>query len=243
APSDAEASDSDSDDLVQALMGDVESVVDPELDEIARLGTGKVYSNASRNLHNFLHRKGKTLPVAISSVKLIIRRPKKGGGEFVTDYPLIYLSSWMKYILQSGGEFLLGGWTTDQPDNYKRMLSRFWQRYRVVNAVHPIYSEKSSEQWAFCIPVAVHGDEGRGLAKLPVLVESYQPILPGSGEDKLNLVGHTYTTRLLATILPSACYAKKDQSVDGLHRAMADDLTASFRDGVTVEAGNGAVQL
>ena len=54
---------------------------------------------------------------------------------------------------------------------------------------------------------------------------------------------HTYTTRLLATILPSACYAKNDKSVDGLHRAMADDLIASFRDGVTVEAVNGAAQF
>ena len=164
-------------------------VVDPELDEIARLGTGKGYSNAARNLHNFLHRNGKTLPVDISTVNLQIRRPKKGGGEIVTDYPLIYLSSWMKYILQSGGEFLLGGWTTDQPDNYKQMFSRFWDRYQFVNADHAIYSEKSSEQRAFTIPVAVHGDEGRGLAKQPVLVESYQPILPGSGEDNLNLVG------------------------------------------------------
>ena len=171
-------------------------MVDPELDEIARLGTGKGYSNSARNLHNFLHRKGKTLPVIISCVKLNIRRPKKGGGEFVTDYPLMYLSSWMKCILQSGGEFLLGGWTTDQPDNYKRMLSRFWERYQVVNADHAIYSEKSVEQRAFTIPVAVHGDEGRGLAKLPVLVESYQPILPGCGEDKLNLVGRLVETSL-----------------------------------------------
>ena len=30
---------------------------------------------------------------------------------------------------------------------------------------------------------------------------------------------------------------------DGLHRAMADDLIASFRDGVTVEAVNGAAQF
>ena len=66
----------------------------------------------------------------------------------------------------------------------------------MVNADHAIYSEKSVEQRAFTIPVAVHGDEGRGLAKLPVLVESYQPILPGCGEDKLNLVGRLVETSL-----------------------------------------------
>ena len=70
------------------------------------------------------------------------------------------------------------------------MFARFWDRYECVNPDHPLFYEKSWEQRMHCIPVAVHGDEGRGLGKHPVLVESYQPILPWSGEDKLNMVGH-----------------------------------------------------
>ncbi|CAE7487413.1 unnamed protein product, partial [Symbiodinium microadriaticum] len=204
-------------------------VVDAQLESIGNLATGKDYHNAARNLHNFLHSNGKTYPVPISSTRLTIRRPKKGGGEFKTNYPLIYLSSWMRCILEQGGEFLLGGWTTDQPQEYKAMFARFWKRYESVNQEHPLYFEKSWEQRMYCIPFAVHGDEGRGLGKHPVLVESYQPLLPWSGEDQLNMVG------LLACILPSQCYAKHDKSVDGLHEAISNDLRTLFEKGVTIE--------
>ncbi|CAE7946763.1 unnamed protein product [Symbiodinium sp. KB8] len=166
-----------------------ECVVDAELQSIGRLATGKDYHNASRNLHKFLHSSGKTLPIPISTTRLTIRRQKKGGGEFSTNYPLIYLSSWMRSILQWGGEFLLGGWSTHQPVEYRAMFARFWERYEAVNQEHPIFFEKTREQQKHCIPIACHGDEGRGLGKNPVLVESYQPVIPWSGEDNLNMVG------------------------------------------------------
>ncbi|CAE7759824.1 unnamed protein product, partial [Symbiodinium necroappetens] len=209
-------------------------VVDAGLERIGNLATGKDFHNAARNLHNYLHSTGKTFPVCISSTRLTIRRPNRGGGEFSTNYPLIYLSSWMRSILELGGEFLLGGWNTEQPEAYTAMFARFWERYEAVNPEHPLFFAKTWEQRRHCIPVAVHGDEGRGLGKHPVLVESYQPLLPWSGEDKLNMVGHSYTTRLLACILPSQCYAKHDKSVDGLHKAISKDLTTLFERGITV---------
>ena len=140
-------------------------VVDAGLERIGNLATGKDYHNAARNLHNFVHSSGQTLPVPISSTRLTIRRPKKGGGEFSTQYPLIYLSSWMQCILERGGEFLLGGWTTEQPKAYTAMFARFWDRYECVNPEHPVLFEKTREQRMHCIPMAVHGDEGRGLGK------------------------------------------------------------------------------
>ena len=72
---------------------------------------------------------------------------------------------------------------------YRAMFARFWERYEAVNQEHPIFFEKTREQQKHCIPIACHGDEGRGLGKNPVLVESYQPVIPWSGEDNLNMVG------------------------------------------------------
>ena len=46
---------------------------------------------------------------------------------------------------------------------------------------------------------------------------------------------HSYTTRLLSTILPSACYAHNDKSIDGLHQAMVEDLQALAEDGVEID--------
>lgn len=49
-------------------------------------------------------------------------------------------------------------------------------------------------------------------------------------------IRHSYTTRLLSTVLPSNWYAKKDASVNAILRALADDLTQLLESGVTVEA-------
>ena len=46
---------------------------------------------------------------------------------------------------------------------------------------------------------------------------------------------HSYLTRLLATILPSSCYAKNDKTVDGLHQVIADDFASLMDHGVQVE--------
>lgn len=45
---------------------------------------------------------------------------------------------------------------------------------------------------------------------------------------------HPYTTRLLFSLLPSACYAAHDRTLEGLHEVLADDLSTLFRDGITV---------
>lgn len=48
---------------------------------------------------------------------------------------------------------------------------------------------------------------------------------------------HSYTTRLLTTLLPSNWYAKKDASINAILQALAHDLTQLLDVGITVEAG------
>ncbi|CAE7465311.1 FAM186A, partial [Symbiodinium sp. KB8] len=100
-------------------------VIDPEMDQIGRLGAAN-YRNAARNLHKFVHREGKTLPIPISTAPLTIR--KKGGGCVDVNYPILRLTDWMEFILgKAGGQFLLAGyhvWET----GYEDVFSRFWER-------------------------------------------------------------------------------------------------------------------
>ena len=164
-------------------------VVDMELEKMSRLGTGRDYHNAARKLHMYLHKEGKTLPASISSVNIPVKRMKKGGGEIMVQYPVMFLSSWMSFILESaGGEFLLAGCTVRDVVSFTTMFGRFWDRYYSFDKDHPIYKEKGAQERMFTIPVAIHGDEGRGAGKLPVMVESYQPVIPWSGENELNLL-------------------------------------------------------
>ena len=156
------------------------------MERLARLGHGK-YHNASRALHGFVHREGKTLPIPISTTPLTIR--KKRGGCIDVSYPILRLTDWLKYILgEAGGQFVLAGhpvWDTSYQDVFKR----FWERYQSADPQQVVYSQKNEQQRSQTIPICIHGDEGRGLAKVPVLITNFQCVVPYLGEDRLNTHG------------------------------------------------------
>ena len=162
--------------------------MDPEIDRIARLGDEKLkYHNASRKLRNFVHKEGKTYPVPLSTCKLPVKN-KKSAGEVEVSWPILRLHSWLRVLFEKGGaEFMLGGFQAEQDEQYGPMFSRFWERFRAVDPTHPVHS-KSPEDISMTIPVSIHGDEGRGLAKVPV-IESIQPCIPWMGETQLNSLG------------------------------------------------------
>ena len=76
--------------------------------------------------------------------------------------------------------FFLGGLTLENLPSVHGMLSRFWERYShvedVVEVAHP----------STTIPWFLHGDEGRGLGKRPLLVISYQCCIGYTGEENIN---------------------------------------------------------
>ena len=117
---------------------------------------------------------------------------KRGGGEIDAQYPVLKLSDWMASMLveRSGApEFLLGGHMLFQTDRYKEMFARFCDHYEPCDPAHPVYAEKSASERATTVPISFHGDEGRGLCKIPVLIEAYQPVIPWMGENCLNVKG------------------------------------------------------
>lgn len=138
--------------------------------------------NSSRILHSFVHRKGKTLPIPITSVDVPIKLSRKR--KVITrPWPVLLLSDWIRTCcedLQFGGFFFLGGLKLDMWEDVEHMLSTFWTRHLKIE---PDSQPRFPSQ---CIPIMLHGDEGRGQGKRPILVISYQAIIPWAGPDVVN---------------------------------------------------------
>ena len=164
-------------------------MIDPQIEEIAQLGAGN-YHNAARGLHRYVHRSGKTLDIPIQTIPLRVRRMKRTGGETTMQWPVLRLSTWIRTLIESGGaEFLLAGHQAHEEAEYREIFSRFWERYRSLDPGHAVYAEKTEQERSLTLPFAVHGDEGRGLGKCPVLVETFQPLISFLGEWVLNSLG------------------------------------------------------
>ena len=170
--------------------------MDPDLEKLARYRrsvSGKKGNNASRDFHRYIHRDEKVFGVRISQTRLKVRtkKPNKSGRrikkEEEVDYPIITLSSWMKSILPYCPQFFLGGHTLD--GSYENMLEEFWKKFGSENPGHPINSQPMAVKRS-TVPILIHGDEGRGLAKVPLLVISYQVLIPHNGPNELNMKKH-----------------------------------------------------
>ena len=155
---------------------------DRKISEMASLAKRDQHrSNGSRALHAFIHRKKQTLPVQIDAVEIpikinsrhkIAQRP----------WPVCYLSSWCRTCMEDrkyAGFFLLGGHRVNNIHEVESMLTRFWRNYQVVEPGLPQHPQRT-------IGFYIHGDEGRGQCKRPLLIISFQPLIPWCGENEAN---------------------------------------------------------
>lgn len=96
----------------------------------------------------------------------------------------IYPSGWkLPSRIPTTVFFLLGG--KRLPDDLHavhEMLSQFWERHQFVDGRCTAPKEPRCT-----IPYFIHGDEGRGQVKRPILVVSFQPLFSWGGEQTLNL--------------------------------------------------------
>jgi hypothetical protein len=53
----------------------------------------------------------------------------------------------------------------------------FWRKYRCLRPHHPVFENISEAELQWCVPFALHGDKGTGLANVPTLVLSWHPML------------------------------------------------------------------
>ncbi len=143
--------------------------------------------NISRNFHRLLQREGKLLPVKVSMVKLRVQLHRPRVQEVEAEYPFIRLQDWARYLLENNSKYLLGGFDITETKNYTEVFQRFWRNYRYLDGKHPTYSH--FKEFGHVIPYLVHGDEGRGKGKNPILITSYQPLIAVGGEDYTNMKG------------------------------------------------------
>ena len=149
---------------------------------------GRNEKHACRNLHSLIHMSGKTLPIPVDSAQTpVLVLSGKIRIETVS-YPILKLSQWAEYIFGKGGQLLLGGrLLSDGPDPIGRMFNRFWQRFRAIRPDLEIFEE--GHDLRFLIPYGLHGDEGRGKLRRPIMCLSYQPLISYKGMGCLNSSG------------------------------------------------------
>ena len=154
--------------------------VDPDLERLARTRKSKSGrargQNASRDFHRWVHRAGKTFQVHIW---------RKVNTDTVMMHSVIHLSSWLEAVMQTFPDFFLGGYSFMDDHLWMKMFGDFWKHFRSVCPSHPIYSKTEAER-SCTIPFAIHGDEGRGLSKVPLMVISFQVLIPSSGPENLS---------------------------------------------------------
>ena len=161
---------------------------DPMLKKLAKCARAKDEANVCRNLHRPLTHKEFTLRVHISWCNIDIRHATKRRDLNNVPWPVIRLSSWVQYILEiQGGQLLLAGHSTTQPDLWEPVLEQFWNLYQGVDPGHIVYQLGLNRRRT--LPFMVHGDEGRGRMKQPLLVVAFQGALSHLGMDRLNQSG------------------------------------------------------
>eukprot|EP00439_Symbiodinium_sp_Y106_P015859 s291_g2.t1 len=139
------------------------------LGRCARGGSG----NACRNLHRMLVDDKLSLPVHVSVIDVPIKALKNGRKRTV-GWPILRLSDWARYALGRGGQMLLAGHCLEDEMAWRAEFRGFWSRYSLIDPAHPLFS--SGIDTSCTIPFMVHGDEGRGRCKHPLLTISFQGV-------------------------------------------------------------------
>ena len=141
---------------------------------MAKCGKSKSDSHICRNLHKTIKTFEKVLPVEISYVPTTLRLSRKRPTPVSVQHPVLHLSSWAEVSFNRGGHYFMQGKTLDNADDFSRDLVDFWVNF---SATHTDF-QVARDQWHNTIPICLHGDEGRGRMKRPVMVMSAQCLLP-----------------------------------------------------------------
>ncbi|OLP97347.1 Proteoglycan 4 [Symbiodinium microadriaticum] len=118
-------------------------------------------------------------------------------------YPVICPSTWMSFLLKEQSYLILGGIDVKEPHKWQALLCDFWQKYLLMDKAHVMHKYKSEATLSCTVPLYLHGDEGRGKYKLPVMVEAVQGVI-----------------------------SWKDETLDALNHHLAQDLTDLFTKGI-----------
>ena len=141
-----------------------------------------------------MHMQGRILPIPLSTVPTRVRLLKGKPKIETMQYPTLQPSSWATYMLENCSEVLLGGNNIHSVANWQGLLADFWSKFQRSQPEIVVPDPQTS------IPIAIHGDEGRGKAKRPIMCLAIQTLInhlgpavtntsgPGSEFSKISLV-------------------------------------------------------
>ena len=161
-----------------------EGASDPALNSRARCGSGgRSQANCSRNLHNLMHRENRLLRIQTSLLPTRVRLLKGKPRVETMEYPVLRPSSWVEYMINHCSELLLGGFNIHSVPDWQMMLEDFWSKFQESQPRVEVPNPRTS------IPVAIHGDEGRGKGKRPIMRIAFQTLINLLGPAVTNTSG------------------------------------------------------
>ena len=195
---------------------------------------------------------GLSLPIPIRS-RTVETKAKKGKS---FQLPMLHLTDWAKYLLESNSWHLLAGLRRPDRIREERIWEAWWENYRAIDPNHIIFDMEARGEISLSRTAAMvcHGDEGRGRRRQAFLVVSFKSMLgrgshpahkaaKGKGVKKpyikheTNLVGHTLTTHFLAGVLPRNKYGDNDCIFDALLTGAAEQAKEMCTTGVVDREG------
>lgn len=152
-------------------------------DLLSKLAAFHGKSNVCRNLHTLIHKNPRlTVPIQVDAIHIRVKK-RKPVRVLSVYWPVLRIKGWIEYFLKHRPTILLGGHTLES-GLWKPMFRNFWESYREVNPSHVLFSSGFSLETV--IPYSLHGDEGRGLAKKPLMVLAWQLVISHLGPEVCN---------------------------------------------------------
>ena len=150
--------------IVEVAQAEVES--NPQAGSVMQEFAAIRLRDAEEGCHKLFQKHGFCVPVEVERATL-------GPGPNLRDFPFIRISTWARYLLDTGrlSRQLCGIKSFEQMGP---TLLEFWQRYRTLHPTHELFgwSDAGLVDLSKAIPFFSHTDEGRTYKKQALLVIS-----------------------------------------------------------------------
>ena len=200
--------------------------------------------HSERDVHVVTERFQLSLPVKISTLK------KTPGVRYCGEISVIRLRDWCEFLVNYNVWHVMLGLYNPDRRRERCILKEFWRRFKILKPDHQIWGEadKHKVDMSRCLPVALHGDEGRGRKRGPFLVVAYHSLI-GFGTQssnhhrekkeylqmRLNYTESSHVTRMLTAVLPKM--GKDEQALNDILEFVTEDSFGMVTDGVMSKDG------
>lgn len=205
-------------------------------------------THSERDTHRVLVKKY-GLALGIERSRLTTKDPE-------VDIPVLKLRSWFQYMLGNNCLHIMTGLMRPDVKRERAILRRFWALYKTWDPEHDVFAKEARGELCLerCIPLCLHGDEGRSRKHSPFMILSFysmlgrgvcvekrkrrKPTLKRYLKLQPNFKGHSYTSRFLFTALRKKDYVEKKAFVwTSVLEEAAQESMFMFDSGVQDDVG------